>query len=188
MDYACRIWPAVRGFGASKLSAFDSPLDHLGAIVRLEPLEAGDEHFRSNDINAPDIHGDLGGDVMKVVGPLALLPSTPIRMLIATFGGLARLSAAERRRPIPRPRCRRTSSLSAAGRVEPTTTKPNKGARGPSGSPHRGTDRPTSISGEVLKGCAPNPPDNARWDLNGDGKINGSNFLKLEPFFGKTCA
>jgi hypothetical protein len=39
-----------------------------------------------------------------------------------------------------------------------------------------------------LEGCAPNAPYNARWDLNGDGKINGSNFLKLEPFFGKTCA
>jgi hypothetical protein len=28
----------------------------------------------------------------------------------------------------------------------------------------------------------------ARWDLNNDGRINGSDLLKFAPFFGKHCA
>jgi hypothetical protein len=40
----------------------------------------------------------------------------------------------------------------------------------------------------VFGGIAPDPPYNARFDLNGDGRINGSDLLKFAPFFGKRCA
>ncbi len=44
--------------------------------------------FDPDEIDAPDIFGDLGRDAMKVVGPLALLLFAPILLLIAAFGGL----------------------------------------------------------------------------------------------------
>ena len=44
--------------------------------------------FDPDDIDAPDIFGDLGRDAMKVVGPLALLLFAPVLLLIAAFGGL----------------------------------------------------------------------------------------------------
>lgn len=40
----------------------------------------------------------------------------------------------------------------------------------------------------VFGGIAPSAPYDARWDLNADGRVSGSDFLKLAPFFGKTCA
>ena len=44
--------------------------------------------FDPDDLDAPDIFGDLGRDAMKVVGPLALLLFAPVLLLIAAFGGL----------------------------------------------------------------------------------------------------
>ncbi len=44
--------------------------------------------FDPDDIDAPDIFGDLGRDAMKVVGPLALLLFAPVLLLLAAFGGL----------------------------------------------------------------------------------------------------
>lgn len=46
-----------------------------------------------------------------------------------------------------------------------------------------------TVNGSDLLTFAPNlfPAYNARWDLSGDGKVNGSDFLKMAPFFGKTC-
>ena len=35
---------------------------------------------------------------------------------------------------------------------------------------------------------APDPPYDARWDLNANGTINGADVLQLNPFFGKSCA
>lgn len=40
----------------------------------------------------------------------------------------------------------------------------------------------------VFGGIAPDPPYQARFDLNGDGRVNGSDFLAMAPFFGKSCA
>jgi hypothetical protein len=39
----------------------------------------------------------------------------------------------------------------------------------------------------VLGSIAPNAPYDARFDLNGDGRVNGSDFLKLAPFLSQTC-
>jgi hypothetical protein len=44
--------------------------------------------FDPDDIDAPDIFGDLGRDAMKVGGPLALLLFAPILLLITAFGSL----------------------------------------------------------------------------------------------------
>jgi lysophospholipase L1-like esterase len=40
----------------------------------------------------------------------------------------------------------------------------------------------------VFGGISPNPPFDARWDLNNDDRIHGSDFLKMAPFFGRHCA
>jgi hypothetical protein len=37
-------------------------------------------------------------------------------------------------------------------------------------------------------GISPNEPYDARWDLSGDDRINGSDLLKVAPFIGKKCA
>ena len=47
-----------------------------------------------------------------------------------------------------------------------------------------------TVNGSDLLTFAPVlfPLYDSRWDLSGDGKVNGSDFLKLAPFFAKSCA